>query len=188
MLFRGTKLHLALGLLLAASSISGCPHQTIAPKSPEAVAPHLKPGRVYEPRESFSILPPAGYHSEGQSQWHFMKFLGPCEGDFTVNFNVRGQDDDGTAIEDAGPKAKGVLDLFLRKYKRVEEGFTHIGTRTVYYSCGTFEWDGKTIKNLQYFIRGGNGRVYVITFASPIESFPQHRPVFEKTAKSVLIQ
>ena len=43
------------------------------------------------------------------------------------------------------------------------------------------------MRNLQYFIRGDNGRVYILTFAAAVASFPKHRLSFERCARSVQI-
>lgn len=155
--------------------------------TPATIQPHLSAGRVYDPQEGFSIIPPEGYHAT-ESPYHFMSFLGPGEDGFTANFNVTAQKDDGTPIEQAAPKVKHVLPMLLRKYAIVEEGFTTLAGRKVYFASGRFTWQGVGVQNLQYFIKGGNGRVYILTFASRQETFPRYRTQFEQSASTVLIQ
>jgi hypothetical protein len=190
------KLYFVSGLLALLVGGPGCPQsytahvtpQTATQSAGEAAAPHMALGRVYDPQESFSIVLPPGWRNTGQTTHHFMTFLGPVEGPFTVNFNVLGDKDDGTPVESARPKVLGWMTVLLGNYQMVEEGFTQVAGEKVYFVSGTFVWDGQKVRNLQYFIRGANKRAYVLTFAAPIGTFAKHRPVFEETAQTVIIR
>ena len=117
-----------------------------------------------------------------------MTFRGPVEGPFTVNFNALAETDDGTPVEGSPPQGGGLDDPpFWANYRMVEEGFAIAGEKA-YFVSGTFVWDGQKVRNLQYFIRGANKRAYMLTFAAPVGSFAKHRPVFEQTAKTVIIR
>ena len=70
----------------------------------------------------------------------------------------------------------------------VQEGLTHVSGEKAYFVSGTFTWEGQKVRNLQYFIRGQNKRVYVLTFAAPLATFDKHRPVFEHAAQTVIIR
>jgi hypothetical protein len=190
------KLCFLSGLLAMLVGGPGCPQSYTAHVTPEtasqpageAAASHMAPGRVYDPQEAFSILLPPGWRNAGQSRPHFMTFLGPVEGPFTVNFNVLADKDDGTPVEEARPKVVGWMTRLLGSYQMVEEGFTHVAGEKAYYVSGTFVWDGQKVRNLQYFIRGANKRAYVLTFAAPVGTFAKHRPVFEQAAQTVIIR
>lgn len=192
----GIKLCLSCGLVLMLVSGSGCPQpyqvHRASQATPDATSQpdlaHLASNRVYDPQEGFSISVPPGWRSNGQNAFHFLTCLGPCEGAFTINLNVYGRQDDGTPVEKAKPKVMGILPMLLRDYRLVEEGFAQIAGSKAYYASGRFRWDGLEIQNLQYFIRGTNNRVYILTFAAPAHTFGKHRSSFEETARTVLIQ
>ena len=181
-----TKLYLITGLLLSVLSISGCPRQTMGPDTTQ-----LKPdGRVAFQREGFSIKPPEGYRDNGPSFWHFMNFLGPEEGDFTVNCTVGAHKDEGKQIEDAGPVAEVAMCKWLSNYHpdKADQGFVNFGGRKTYFCSGTYEWSGRAVKCLMYCLRGGNGRVYVIVYTAPVETFNRHRHDFEQSARTIDIE
>ncbi len=159
----------------------------VDPVKPVSTCPTTQPQRVHDDRSGFSIIPPEGYVSTGATRQHFLNYLGPSETGFTVNFNVCVRSDDGTEMQRAGAKASRVMSLLLRDYKLVEHQLSNIGGHASYCSSGTFTWSAKRCRNLQYFIRGGNGRLYVITFASLEESFDRHRSTFEAAAQSIQI-
>jgi hypothetical protein len=168
---------LAPALLLAATS--GC-----QPPAGPGPAVHEGPGRVYAASEGFSLRPPDGY-VRVQSFNHFLSFLGPNEGSFTVNINVNSRRDDGTPLDQAGPKVRRLMTMLLADYTREQEGVTSVGGRDAYFAFGSFTWKGDACRNYQLFIRGGNGRMYVVTFASRDETFERYRPVFEECGRTI---
>lgn len=183
-----------VGATLLAAAAAGCPGPGDASRGPSAANPAATQpataatdGRVENREKGFSIVPPEGYVSTPSRQ-HFMMFLGPGENRFTTNFSVTAcTDTEDTPIEQAGAKAKSVLSMFLRDYVMMEDGVTMLDGRRCYWASGTFTWEGRVVRNLQYFIRGGNGRLFVVTFATLLETFDKHRPVFERTAQTARV-
>ena len=171
-------------LTLIALALTGCGSQVtpFAATVPAAPTRHVGPGRVAEPSNRFSIVPPRGYASDGPSAEHFLRFLGPEEGGMTVNFNVTLHRDGHPDPQHAAATIRMVMGLLLKDYRQAEEGFLAIDGRDAYYCSGTFDWKGCRCRNLQYFMRGRDDRVYVITFASRESTFPAHRADFERSA------
>ena len=175
------KRYIAVGLLLASLSISGCPRQTLHADTTE-VHPDR---RVSSRKEGISIVPPAGYRDNGPSFWHVMNFLGPAEGDFTVNFNIWAHTDKGLDIEQAGPVLQQVAATHMPKYQLLEDGFRDLPHGKTYFACGLFRWAGRDVKCITYCLRGGNGRIYAITYSAPAETFDTHRPHFDASIETV---
>ncbi len=167
-----------------ALSAAGCVQPPTSDQRAELARKHFGAGRAWDSERGFSIAVPEGYHDGATNWWHFMVYFGPQEGDFGVNFNVMVRDDPGTPAEQAGPEVCRANTMLLPDYKSIEQGFITIDDKKCYYSSGTFTWAGRNCRNLQYILRGANRKVYIITFASPVDSFPTHRPVFEKAARS----
>lgn len=127
-------------------------------------------------------MPPAGFASAGESIDHFLNFRGPEEGTLTVNFNISLQKDDGSPIEVAPRRVRQIMRLLLTNYVHLEEGQTVIDGKRCYYCSATFDWKGQRCRNLQYYLRGGNGMLYIVTFASLEATFARHRTDFERAA------
>jgi len=170
-----------LGLLGASLSMSGCPRQTL-----QADVVELEPDRrVRSHKAGISIIPPPGYRDNGASFWHVMNFLGPEEGDFTVNINVFSHRDNGMEIEEAGPVLQRITSTYLTKYRLVEDGVLDLPHGRAYFACGTYHWSGRRVKSITYCLRGGNGRVYAVTYNAPADTFETHRPHFEASIQTV---
>lgn len=148
---------------------------------------HLEDGRVYDRKHDFSLVPPPSYASTGPAPHHFMNYLGPGEDGLTVNFHVNVVGDDGTPIANAAPKSQRVLRWLLQDYSCIEQGLTTIDGKDTYVCSGRFIWEGKNCRNLQYFIRGGNGRIYVLTFASLSSTYHIHLETFRRIAQTARI-
>lgn len=175
---------LGAAAVLALTSVGCAAHRTensIASTQPAVPTYHAGAGRVFD-ASGFSIQPPEGYVSLGRSLYHFMNFVGPSEEGFGVNFNVNLQPDDGTDISLAAAKTAVVMAALLKDYVRIEDGFVTIDGQKAFFCSGTFAWEQKQCRNLQYFIRGRNGNIYVVTFASINKTFATHRPTFERAA------
>ena len=178
------KWYTITGMLLAALSLSGCPRQEL-----QAEVATMEPDRrVHHRKEGFSIIPPPGYRDNGASFWHIMNFLGPEEGDFTVNINVWSHKDNGLDIEQAGPTLRRITSAYLSKYQLLEDGFLDLPHGRAYYAYGSYQWSGRKVKSITYCLRGGNGRVYAVTYNAPAESFDTHRPHFETSIQTVACQ
>jgi hypothetical protein len=168
-------------------SCAGTAEKRPAASSPVTPARHAGKNRVYDAGAGFSIAVPGGYRNAGASGDHFMNFQGPSEGDFAVNFNVTRCFAGPGDIDSSGPRIKSVLTCLLRDYVCLEEGNDRIDGRECYWTSGLFTWGSRRLRNLQYFLRGNNGTVYVITFASPEASFPSYRTIFESTAATARV-
>lgn len=182
---------LGMSVALAAGLSGGCQsppapgvHASSAPAEPSGAAAEAA-RRVYDSSGDFSMVPPAGYTRADGGAAHVLSFLGPGEPDFTVNINVNQCHDPGQASHQAAQQAKMFVKLLLRDYQVVEEGYGEIPGRQVYVLSGTFVWNGTRVRNLQYFVRGSQRRVYIVTFAAKADSFPAYRTVFEACAQTI---
>jgi hypothetical protein len=153
-----------------------------AAHGPRALPPADGMARIQDSSGDFSIVPPAGYRPQDHRH-HMLAYLGPQEGDFTVNFNVTARDSN-TPVSEVPAGVRRVLPWLLGEWSLVEDGFVLIAGRQCYWLSSTFRWQGRQVRNLQYYLNG-RSNLYVVTFAAPAESFDHHRPSFEAAAMSM---
>lgn len=181
-----SQMCLVLAVALMALAVSGCtppqPRYTIdeSPGGGSAARDADQPSRVYKAGEAFSVVPPKGYVPENPGRSFLLAFVGPRVDGFGINFNVHRERGSVAASPD---KAKSILRWLLRDYRPLEEGYAIIDGRACYWLSGTFRWQGRMVRCLQYFLASHDGDdLYVLTYAAPVEAFDAHRRTFEDSA------
>jgi hypothetical protein len=159
-------------LTLVACLLVGC----------RSAARHKEPGRAYDAKNKFSIIPPEGWTEGSGLMGCFMVFTGPMEEGFTVNFNVNVQPETRPSREGM-PETKRALARVLNGYVLMDEGFVTIDGREASFLSSAFDMPAGKVQNLQYFITTGK-KVYVVTFTASQAVFEKYRPIFEKSGLS----
>jgi hypothetical protein len=146
---------------------------------------HLGLGRGYDQKNGFSIIPPVGWTNTGEAGAHFMSYLGPVDDGFAASFNVVGMQDDGTltAIEEIARSLKRPISP---GHKLAGDGYATIDGKKSYWYCDKFTKDSMNLQGIQYIIPGGNGNLYMVTFATLESNFDKYRPIFESAAMTVV--
>jgi hypothetical protein len=143
---------------------------------------HTGEGRVYSKENGFSIIPPKNWNKVANSNGgSFMAFVGPNN----ANFNVRDGRDDGTPTEQIGASVKAVYPSQFKQWKLADEGFITIDGKKSYYISSQFvapSGQQGPIQMIQYFIRGNNQKVYVLSFGVSITRFDELKKLFNETA------
>jgi len=175
----------------AMSWAAGCNGKPKPPAAPDAKPPptqpatnprHQEPGRTYDPRNGFSIVPPPTYAGTAPGTSGFLAFLGSRDWGYTATFTVASRPDDGTAVERIGEAVKNDLSRTQKNYALVREGFVTIDGRKAYTINAQFTQGAYNVQRVQYYLRGNNNRLYVMSFTSHARSFAQHRQAFEAAA------
>ncbi len=182
---------------LLAATVTGCaPGQggssgndlTGPTTQPAVPAQHGGTRRVYDPENHFSVVPPEDWSLAAEARpGHFLTFYGPAGKTFSPNLNVTRIKDDGTPIERVSARVRFFMALLHEQYKMVESGWTVLNGLKVFTASATFAWDGQTVRNLQYFVRPGNGKVFVLTYHCLPKDFAEYRQKFEASAQSVRV-
>lgn len=146
---------------------------------------HKEPGRVYDAKHKFSIIPPKDWVSRGEFMGCFMLFTGPQEEGGAINFVVNLQPETNSASE-ALSVSKQTLPRALNNYEVIDEGFLTIDGCDSFFLSGTFDMPAGRLQNLQYQIMTGK-KSYTITFTAPRSVFAKYRPIFEKSGLSARI-
>ena len=176
--------------LLAAAAVSAAPADPAATPTaaPTAAPKHTDPGRDYYRAEGFSFLPAEGWTKQQMPPaGFFMMYTNPPAKmgnvpTLTAAVNRISLDN----VDEIMEKVKKTVQAGTPPVKVVEEGKLTINGRAAFFLSGTFPGEGKTYQNLQYFILGGNKKMYILTLTCLPNTLAPLRPVVEKMAMSIV--
>jgi hypothetical protein len=153
-----------------------------------AAVKHTDPGRDYSQSNGFSFVPPEGWNKlPSAPAGTFVAYVDPnVQGGFTTNMNVNSQADDGADLAKSLPEIKKALGALFKDYKAVDEGKTNLNGRAAIYLSSKFTLGEIPAQNLQYYIRGANKKLYVVTFTTRAADFAKSRLIFAKCAQTAL--
>lgn len=147
---------------------------------------HTEPGRVYEAKYGFSIIPPEGWtRADNPPAGDFLTYGGPIEGAFRVNLTVNVNPHTGTPKE-ALPGIEQQSATFFSAYELKDKGPLTIDGRDALFVSSAFDVPIARLENLQYAIFTGK-KVYMITFTAPQSEFGKYRALFEKSGLSARV-
>jgi hypothetical protein len=153
-----------------------------------AFAAQQDSGRT-RPQEGFSFVPPAGW--EASTEYPDPKvrllYLGPTQRGFRANVNMMVEKDSGESFDDISQQAKEAYTLMLSA-KVAEEGRIQIDGKDALYMSSNYRMGPLSIKNAQFFVRGGNGKVFIVTFTATADAFDTLGPAIAQSAKSIKIE
>jgi hypothetical protein len=156
---------------------------------PPQLAAQQDSGRARNAHAGFSFVPPAGW--EASTEYPDPKvrllYLGPTHRGFRANVNMMVEKDSGESFEDISQQAKEAYTLMLSA-KVAEEGRITIDGKDTLYMSSAYRMGPLSIKNAQFFIRGGNGKVYILTFTTTADAFASLGPAIAQSARSIKIE
>jgi hypothetical protein len=160
----------------------------ILASAPAAAPKHTDPGRDYYASEGFSLVPAQGWEKQVMAPpGFFMMYTNPPPKmsnvpSLTATVNKISLDN----VDEIMEKVKKTVQAGTPPVKVVEEGKVTINGRAAFYLSGTFSGSGKEYQNLQYFIIGGNKKMYIITLTCLPNTLAPLRPAVEKMAMSIV--
>jgi hypothetical protein len=147
-------------------------------------------GRVRDARNGFSFVPPSGWEASGLRPEPTMRFLylGPTYKSFRANVNLIVDTDTGESFDEIARQIKEMYPGMFNGWKLAEEAPLEINGKKSYYISFTHRSGGHTIKQAQFLVLGGNGKVYVVTFAAMDIAFEGLRSAIAQSALSIKIE
>jgi hypothetical protein len=137
----------------------------------------------------FSFLPPAGWtvSTEYPDPRVRLLYLGPNNRGFRANVNMIVETDSGESFDDIATQSKKELTTLLSA-KIAEEGRITIDGKEALYMSSAYRMGPLSLKNAQFFVRGGNGKFYVVSFTAAADAFDGLGPAIAQSARSIKIE
>jgi hypothetical protein len=156
--------------------------------SPQVVAAQQDRARVRA--EGFSFVPPAGWQRSTNlpSTQVRLLYIGPTERSFRANVNLVVEQDGGESFDEFAKQAKAIFPKMFSSWTVEEESPIEINGKKTYYLSATYRMAGYTLRGAQFFVRGGNGKVYVLTFTTASQAFERLGPAIAQSAMSIQIE
>jgi hypothetical protein len=150
--------------------------QQISPRAPNA-------------HSGFSFLPPAGWEvsTEYPDPRVRLMYLGPTHRGFRANVNLTVEKDNGESFDEISRQSKEALTMLLSA-KNAEEGRIQIDGKETLYMSSNYRMGPVSLKNAQFFVRGGNGKIYILTFTTTADAFDTLGPTIAQSARSIKIE
>jgi hypothetical protein len=144
-------------------------------------------GRVRDGQNGFSFVPPPGWEASSLRTDPAVRFLylGPTYRSFRANVNLVVETDTGESFAEIAQQIKDMYPRLFSALKLVEESPLEINGKKSYYISFTHRSRGHTLKQAQFIVRGGNGKVYILTFAAMESAFEELGPAIVQSALSI---
>jgi hypothetical protein len=114
-------------------------------------------------------------------------YLGPAHRGFRANVNLTVEKDNGESFDEVSRQAKEALKMLLSA-KNAEEGRIQIDGKETLYMSSNYRMGPLSLKNAQFFVRGGNGKIYILTFTTTADAFDTLGPAIARSANSIKIE
>ncbi len=114
-------------------------------------------------------------------------YLGPTHRGFRANVNLTVEKDSGESFDEISRQSQEAL-MQLLSAKNAEEGRIQIDGKETLYLSSNYRMGPLSLKNAQFFVRGGNGKIYILTFTTAAEAFDTLGPAIARSAQSVKIE
>lgn len=142
--------------------------------------------RISFPEQGFSIIPPESWTPAGKTKGLFMNYRDPQPAPFQINMNANVTVHDTTPAKEVALKTRGALAQLFKDYKLLDSGPVTIDGRNAHFIVGRFTAGKFNIQNIQFLIPTADGsHFYAVTFTALTSNFPDHKPLFLKTAQTI---
>jgi hypothetical protein len=113
--------------------------------------------------------------------------LGPTHRGFRANVNVMVEKDTGESFDAISEQAKEAYTSMLSA-KTAEEARIVIDGKETLYLSSTYRMGPLRLANAQFIVRGGNGKIYIVTFTTTADFFDSLGPAIAQSANSITIE
>ena len=96
--------------------------------------------------------------------------------------------DDGAAFDDFSKQVKAIFPKMFSSWSVQEESPIEINGKKTYYLSATYRMGAYTLQGAQFYIRGGNGKIYVVTYTTASSAFERLGPAIAQSAMSIKIE
>ena len=180
----GLRVALVIGIMLSVQpgTYTHCLAQSDGKAKDEA-------RRVYDQQKKFSIVPPTGWDTDGQSKSPTTILSRKSDAkDLFGNFIVKKNKlPDGQSVADAAKKSIEASKPQLSDFEMIEEGDVKINGREAYFAF--FKATRNSMKVIAgfYFVKGESTDVYVMNYTILPLGFERLKPELKKAAASIRI-
>ena len=170
-----------LTILTLAIAMCGFPH---------ALAAQQTAGRVRDAENGFSFVPPAGWEASSLRPDPKVRlmYLGPVYRGGRANLNLVVETDTGESFDEIAQQIKHLYPRMFHGWKLAEESPLEIRGKKAYYVSATHRMGSLTLRQAQFMVRGGNGKIYIVTFAAADKDFDRLSPAIAQSALSIKIE
>jgi hypothetical protein len=146
--------------------------------------------RVRDAENGFSFVPPAGWEASSLRPDPKVRlmYLGPDHRGGRANVNLIVEPDTGESFEEISQQTKELYPRLFHGWKLAEESPLEIGSKKAYYLSYTHRMGSLTLRQAQFIVRGGNGKIYIVTFAAAVKDFERLGPAIAQSALSIKIE
>jgi hypothetical protein len=154
------------------------------------VAAQQTVGRVRDAENGFSFVPPAGWEASSLRPDPKVRlmYLGPNFRGGRTNLNLVVEADTGESFDAIAEQIKLLYPRLFHAWKLAEESPLEIGGKQAYYLSATHRMGSLTQRQAQFLVRGGNGKIYIVTFAAGAGDFDRLSPAIAQSALSIKIE
>ena len=146
--------------------------------------------RIRDAENGFSFVPPAGWEASALRPDPKVRlmYLGPVYRNGRANVNLVVEADTGETFDDISLQIKQLYPRLFHAWKLAEESPLEIGGKKAYYLSATHRMGSLTLRQAQFMVRGGNGKIYIVTFAAADKDFDRLSPAIAQSALSIKIE
>ena len=148
------------------------------------------PSRARNAQHGFSFVPPAGWQvsRDYPTPQIRMLYLGPTHRGFRANMNLVVDQDTGESFDQVAQQIKELLSRMTTSWRLAEESQLEINGKKAYYLSATHRMNGQTLRQAQFVVRGGNGKIYVVTYSATDSAFGRLSPAIAQSALTITIE
>jgi hypothetical protein len=154
------------------------------------LAAQQEPGRVRDAQHGFSFVPPPGWEVSSMRPDPKVRllYLGPTYRGGRANVNLVVEKDTGESFDEIAQQIKEMYPRLFNAWKLAEEAPLEIDGKKAYYLSATHRMGTLTLRQAQFMVRGGNGKVYIVTFAAADDAFDRLSPAIAQSALSIRVE
>lgn len=149
-------------------------------------------GRIKDKATGASIVPPPGWQLSSIIVQRFptpgkpvMTLIGPEKDGYRANLNIHYlPQDPGHPLASLGDYIRTKVSKQIPGWKEGDKGALKLGNKDAYAYSSGFPMDKITVRNIQYFVRGNQKKMYILTFTGLEKDYGALKPLFLKYAQT----
>jgi hypothetical protein len=117
-----------------------------------------------------------------------MTLIGPEKDGYRANLNMHYlPQDPGHPLASLGDYIRTKLSKNIPGWKEGDKGALKLGNKDAYAYSSGFTMGKMTVRNVQYFVRGNQKRMYILTFTGLEKDYAALKPLFLKYAQTLQV-